>query len=190
MSNTNLYDRKISGKIKLKGISKLYKKKKKEDEKSQSLDSKKHSNVINELTGSGRIVSSGTTVQGFETKFAEESSVNDKIVIEHPMTHATEERTIQSILSNRTINIDEPFSVDVITTIPYNIRKITEDSEANVLGEEYAKKLDKKESSTISIREKTGMWSYKNVTKTVKGRLTAEDKLNERVKQSRDKYCW
>ncbi|EAN32577.1 hypothetical protein TpMuguga_02g00294 [Theileria parva strain Muguga] len=189
MTSSDLYNRKVSGKIKLKGISKLYKKKKKEssevdDSKNENSENKK----VNEFIGTGRIVSSSNTVQGFETKFVEEASVNDRIIIEHPLTHGTEERVITCILSNRTLSIDEPFSVDLITTIPYNIRK--EDVQTDKDGVKVETLRDKNKTTTISVREKSGMWSYRNVTKTVKGNLTQEDRLDERVKLGRDKYCW
>lgn len=67
MTSSDLYNRKVSGKIKLKGISKLYKKKKKEssevdDSKNENSENKK----VNEFIGTGRIVSSSNTVQGLD----------------------------------------------------------------------------------------------------------------------------
>uniref|UniRef100_A0A3B0MPA9 Uncharacterized protein n=1 Tax=Theileria annulata TaxID=5874 RepID=A0A3B0MPA9_THEAN len=189
MTSSDLYNRKVSGKIKLKGISKLSKKRKKESlEVDESKNENNETKKVNEIIGTGRIVSSSNTVQGFETKFVEEASVNDRIIIEHPLTHATEERIITCILSNRTLSIDEPFSVDLITTIPYNIRK--EEVKVDMDGVKNDSFRDKNKTTTISVREKSGMWSYKNVTKTIKGNLTQEERLNERVKLGRDKYCW
>eukprot|EP00435_Cladocopium_sp_Y103_P027567 s3650_g6.t2 len=46
-----------------------------------------------------------------------------------------------------------------------------------------------KQAKTVSVREKTGMWGYKVVTKKLSKASSAEDALDERCKQGRDKWC-
>lgn len=44
--------------------------------------------------------------------------------------------------------------------------------------------------SKVKMRQKAGIWSYKTITKEVTRPLTAEERLDERTKLGRDKYCW
>lgn len=128
--------------------------------------------------------------------------MGDVIIVKHPTSNAYEERTVQSILSNRTLCVDDAFSNDLITTSVYFISgfiiysdchntpsgKQPPQGEASNISE--APKTDNKKLTTVTVREKSGMWSYKTTTKVIKANMTAEDRLNERVKHSRDKFCW
>lgn len=189
-SSDDLYNRKISGKLKLKGslkVNGLRPKRAAADDSKTTVKADTDANSVR-LTGTGRIVSSGNTVQGFETKFVEEIGLGDVIIVKHPTSNAYEERTVQSILSNRTLCVDDAFSNDLITTSVYFIRKQPPQGEASNISE--APKTDNKKLTTVTVREKSGMWSYKTTTKVIKANMTAEDRLNERVKHSRDKFCW
>ncbi|KAK2194402.1 uncharacterized protein BdWA1_004127 [Babesia duncani] len=185
----NLYNRKFDGKLKLKGSAKIAigKQHKSKGTSTRQYDSNEGDDHSTNILGTGRIVSSGKTVQGFETKFLEEAAVGDFILVKHPMTLINEEKQIESILSNRTLYIDDAFSSDLISTMQFSLRKIGPQEEAESSN---SSTKNIKTHSTITVREKAGMWSYKTVTKFVKNAPTAEERLNERIKMGRDKYCW
>ncbi|EDO06415.1 hypothetical protein BBOV_II004600 [Babesia bovis T2Bo] len=187
--SNDLYNRNVGGRLKLKGLkSKGLRSKTNTTDSATSTEKSKVNIKYKTIEGTGRIVSSGNTIQGFATKFVDEVAVGDTIVVNHPMSKSNEERTVQAILSNRTLCLDDPFSNDLITTSVFTIRKPEDDpgTAANVS----ASKSPTKKTSLITVREKTGMWSYKTTTKVVDTQMSAEDRLNERVKHSRDKYCW
>merc|ERR1711972_1128293 len=103
----------------------------------------------------------------------------------------------------------QAFSKDFISTTEYHIRKdslrlkekVKESLEADESAEsiqdaaslELQKQLDKKLKKArkeVTIREKTGMWGYKIVTKKLGKEATAEELLDERCKQGRDRFCF
>jgi len=154
----------------------------------------------------GRIVSNETTVQGFETKFIDTISVGDTIGVNHPTSLEFEERSVMSLLSQRTLTIDGPFSSNLVSTTAYFVRKdsvqLKKDAEraagsmadseaiANKVQELLEGKTVATQKSTLQIREKTGMWTYKVRTERLNREATAEELLDMRVKQQgRDKYC-
>ncbi|KAK2194970.1 uncharacterized protein BdWA1_003562 [Babesia duncani] len=217
----NLYNRKFDGKLKLKGSAKIAigKQHKSKGTSTRQYDSNEGDDHSTNILGTGRIVSSGKTVQGyvtcgdciykillfalnkssFETKFLEEAAVGDFILVKHPMTLINEEKQIESILSNRTLYIDDAFSSDLISTMQFSLSKSSKIlfyiSPGKIGPQEEAESSNSstkniKTHSTITVREKAGMWSYKTVTKFVKNAPTAEERLNERIKMGRDKYCW
>jgi hypothetical protein len=63
------------------------------------------------LNGSGRFISSGTTVMGQEqeTKFMDELDVGDAVIIRHPSTMAEETRIVKMVLGNSSISIRSAF---------------------------------------------------------------------------------
>ncbi|GIX64279.1 uncharacterized protein BcabD6B2_37140 [Babesia caballi] len=197
----DLYNRNFGGKLKLKGLKGKGLRPKRSAVDSDDASGKRNTpNNTTEVVGSGRIVSSGNTIQGFETKFVGEVAVGDTLIVKHPRTNTNEERTVESILSNRTLSVGEAFSSDLITTSVYIISGFhqacttlsagKQEPQDDAAANEEAAKPERKKVSTITVREKSGMWSYKNTTKVVTAQMSAEDRLNERVKHSRDKYCW
>merc|ERR1712217_138436 len=161
------------------------------------------------IEGSGRIVSSHQTLHGFHTAFKEEVEVGDTIVVHNETTLELEMRTITGVLSQKSATIHQAFSKDFISTTEYHIRKdslrlkekVKEQLEADESAEsiqdaaslELQKQLDKKLKKArkeVTIREKTGMWGYKTTTKKYSKETTAEEALDERCKQGRDKYCF
>lgn len=151
------------------------------------------------IQGTGRIIAIKNTVQGFETKFKEEIKIGYEIIINNPTNLQIERRTVAAILSNKTLLVDEDFSTDIHTTCsflinpiePENIETTEKDKDKDKESIEYAKVIQPKEKeAVIKIRKKVGMWSYKTIDKKVKGKLTNEQKLDERVKMGRDKFCW
>ena len=68
------------------------------------------------LTGTGRISTSGTTVQGHEgTKFMRELRAGDAVVITHPTTLCDETRLVKMVLSDSSMGISSAFSSDLIS---------------------------------------------------------------------------
>lgn len=210
------------GRLKLKGvaISKHSKKKKSKEQPASSCTDQIESveeevpvEVPEPQPGSGRIVSSGVTVHGFETKFREEVDFGDVIVLFHPKQLLDEERIVIAILSQRSLTLHEPFSSDIASTSAYRIRKDSilltakaekvlksERTEAALesgaaassstsktkLQDEVSRQLQKKldkTKATFSYREKTGMWGYRVVTEEVGKNLSAEDILDRRAKK-------
>lgn len=116
---------------------------------------------------------------------------------------------IVSVLSQRSLTIDHPFSVDITTTTPFKYTKESEILEAKAkqslqqqngtvtneaqLQDEVSRQLQKKlrqNRPVLKYREKTGMWGYKTVIESVPKNTTAEELLDMRSKrQGRDKYC-
>jgi len=161
------------------------------------------------VQGSGRIVSSTLTVHGFETKFKEEIDIGDTLLLHHPVSLEVELRVVTGILSQRSLLLHQGFSKDVVSTSDYHIRKdslklkekvkasiaeadnpdeLVQDAVSAELQQQLDRKL-KKQRKLCTIREKTGMWGYKNVTRKLEKEATQENLLDERCKQGRDKYC-
>eukprot|EP01067_Filipodium_phascolosomae_P009798 Filipodium_phascolosomae@DN976_c0_g1_i1.p1 len=151
--------------------------------------------------GTGRLVTSGTSVHGFETSFKSEIKLGDKLFILHPTNIIVESRVVIHILSDRNCTIHEPFSSDLLSTTEYKIKhegleeKVKESLEAspddmeNAVQQALAKRI-KKQKSELVTREKTGMWGYKSVRVKLDKEYTQEELLDMRVKKGRDKHCW
>eukprot|EP00922_Rhytidocystis_sp_ex-Travisia-forbesii_P009989 GHVS01014619.1.p2 GENE.GHVS01014619.1~~GHVS01014619.1.p2 ORF type:complete len:296 (+),score=93.59 GHVS01014619.1:99-986(+) len=174
------------------------------------------------VEASGRIVTTGTTVQGFATKFMEEKvRTGDELLLQHPKTMEVEERVVVGVLSNRSATIDSPFSSDLISTTNFCVRKTSEVLEQaarkrlaaaagggggdgdekgegglnELVQDEISKRLQRKltgqqSKKFVSVREKSGMWGYKTISRQVKGNASSEQMLDIRCKQGRDKYCF
>lgn len=202
------------GRLKLKGEISSAKKRKRVKNAGSSAPEE-----TEECSGSGRIVSSGVTIHGFETKFKEEVHIGDALILFHPKALEDESRIVVAILSQRSLSINAPFSTDVASTTAYRIRKesvflVAKASEAlahasveeedatgapgkkpkqdiqDEISRQLQKKLDKAR-PVLKYREKTGMWGYRTVTERVPKSTSAEEILDMRAKrQGRDKYCW
>lgn len=154
--------------------------------------------------GSGRIITSGRTIHGKETKFMLEAKLGDEILITHPTSLETERRRITALLSDRSIGISEPFSSDLVSFTQFELKKQSElkEKEGGVDQEfrekieklenlnKNSKKIKKEEKSLLEYREKKGMWGYRMVKEEVKGGKSKEELLDLRAKKSRDKFCW
>lgn len=136
--------------------------------------------------------------------------MGDTIMIHHPVSLEVELRLVTGVLSQRSATVHQAFSKDLVSTLSYHIRKdslrlqekakamIEEeggDAEAlqDAASQELQRQLDKKmkkAAKMVTVREKTGMWGYKVVTRKVDKETTQEDALDERCKQGRDKYCF
>mmetsp|Transcript_29910 Transcript_29910/g.27382 ORF Transcript_29910/g.27382 Transcript_29910/m.27382 type:complete len:143 (-) Transcript_29910:290-718(-) len=76
--------------------------------------------------GTGRILTSGTTVHGKDTKFMKEIKAGDTLIIRNPSTLNREERTVIVVLSDRSLSINSAFSTDLSTYTDYEFQKKTE----------------------------------------------------------------
>mmetsp|Transcript_14611 Transcript_14611/g.40159 ORF Transcript_14611/g.40159 Transcript_14611/m.40159 type:complete len:213 (-) Transcript_14611:11-649(-) len=177
--------------------------------KEEESEQKQDDSDVPVIEGAGRICSTTTTVHGFETKFREELSAGDTIFLHHPVSLEVEKRVVTGVLSQRSCVLHQAFSKDVVSTLEYHIRKDSlkllekakeqildgEDPEAlkDATSAELEKQLEKqlkKQRKQCAVREKTGMWGYKVVTKSMSKEVTQEELLDERCKQGRDKRCW
>merc|ERR1739848_769782 len=55
------------------------------------------------IPGSGRLLASGTTIHGFDTKFLEEVAVGDALLVQHPGTQCLECSKVTHVLTNKSI---------------------------------------------------------------------------------------
>ena len=171
------------------------------------------------LPCTGRVVVSGTTIQGLESKFKEEVEIGDTLIITNPQTHQVEERKVMVVMTNRSLVISEKLSSDFVSTVTMEVRKDSvqlrrevdaqrKANEANKLKKEdpdqedvsdgetleaaMKRQLDKnmkEEKMNVSFKQKTGTWGYKTVTEKVDRNLSREDILDFRSKRVHDKYC-
>ena len=191
------------------------KREKPDDEAAPSSKPVKSKTSVETIPGDGRVVSSGTTLQGMETRFKEQLAIGDVIMVRHPQSLLVEERIVTGIMSQRSLTVHSPFSSDFVSTTEYVIRKDSERlwHKAHALAgglkkEELAEDEDGKRSLTVdealqaqlkrkllkegsifTYQEKTGMWGYKTVSVKVDQDLTKEDLLEMRSKKVHDKYC-
>lgn len=98
------------------------------DEINKGLEQKEENKKTNEknddiINGAGRIVTIKNTIQGFDTKFIDELKVGYQIILKNPTSLQIEKKTVTSILSNRTVLVDEEFSNDISTACKYYINK-------------------------------------------------------------------
>lgn len=130
----DLYDRaasKSSGRLKFKNATKAPRekeRKRKERCLNSDDDSKNEScgpadEPVPQTQGAGRIVSSGPTVNGFESNFKEELQAGDTLLVHHPVSLKVEERVVEAVLSQRCLTIGLPFSRDLISTTEFYVRK-------------------------------------------------------------------
>eukprot|EP01138_Halocafeteria_seosinensis_P009341 gb/GECG01009546.1/.p1 GENE.gb/GECG01009546.1/~~gb/GECG01009546.1/.p1 ORF type:complete len:151 (+),score=35.63 gb/GECG01009546.1/:1-453(+) len=119
-NETKLYKEKVrGGKLKLKGAEVSTKKKKskpkkrsREESDGEHKSSKKQEpgeTPAERAAGTGRIISSGDTIHGQETKFLKDLQVGDAIEIFHPTSLKDETRVVRMILSDVSLAIKSDF---------------------------------------------------------------------------------
>ena len=151
--------------------------------------------------GTGKIMSSLTTVHGKDTEFSSELESGDKLIIYNEDTKEDEERVISMVLGNKSLGLKEPFTRDIskFTDFKYQKKPVVKQRERPIdeLVNEEMTKISKglgeeslKPKTVIEYRANAGPWTYKKVTQEVDGALTREEQLDIRVKKTRDKFCW
>ncbi|ETB58693.1 hypothetical protein YYC_03839 [Plasmodium yoelii 17X] len=131
--SSNFVGGKLKLKKKIKKISKSKKSndntdKKYKDEINKGIEQNEEKKKINEkdddiINGTGRIVTIKNTIQGFDTKFIDELKIGYQIILKNPNSLQIEKKTVTSILSNKTVLVDEEFSNDICTACKYYINK-------------------------------------------------------------------
>lgn len=82
------------------------------------------------VKGSGRILSSGTTLMGqMGTKFLLELTVGDAIIIQHPTSLVEETRIVRMVLSDVSAAISSAFSSDLVSSTSFSYIKAPPDDE-------------------------------------------------------------
>lgn len=163
---------------------------------------KEEKHAVNTTVCEGRIVSNGVTIQGFETRFKDEIEVGDIIIVRHPQTLEREERFVTAIISQRSLNVNRPFSCDFVSTTEFAVRKekplktadglkvedIDEDGGFGMKEVNLEETLTKQK-SVLSYQQKVGPWGYKTVTENLDRHYSEEELLDMRCKKVHDKYC-
>lgn len=168
--------------------------------------------VADVISGSGRLLATGTTVHGFDTKFLDEIAVGDSLLVQHPSSQVVEQIQVSHVLTNKSLTILEPFSSDFSSTAVFHVSKDSvifakkmkreaaagskeEVTEEELMRRQMEKELEKrmkKQNRIIKVKKKVyggGGVTYRTVEKKMDRAVTAEDALDERVKLGRDKYC-
>ncbi len=116
----------VGGKLTLKGgvsLSKKKDEKKKSSKKRKEREGEDHGAAEEYVPtiqlGEGRIISSGTTITGKDTRFMMELSSGDALIVQHPYTLEQETRIITMVLSDVSISISSPFSSDLINGVKF-----------------------------------------------------------------------
>lgn len=170
---------------------------------------------VDEYQCDGRVVANGTTVQGMETRFKDQLSVGDVLIVMHPQSLLPEKRTVTNILSQRSLMVHAPFSSDFMTTTEFAVRKESQliqqrisqsstslkkeeghddhdDSKViavdQAVQDELKRKLDNEE-KILTYREKVGTWGYRTVSVKVDKNTSKEDLLDMQSKKVHDRYC-
>lgn len=111
-------------------------------------DENENSDEIVILNGTGRITSSSTTIHGHGTKFIEELSPGDAIIVFHPTTLHEETKIVRMVLSPVSIGISSAFSTDLISTTPFKYIKAPKE-ELDEEGEQKLKNATKQKQNNI-----------------------------------------
>ena len=153
--------------------------------------------------GTGRLTSSGTTVQGHETNFMTQLSVGDALMITHPMSLVEETKVVRMVLSNTSISISSAFSTDLVSTTAFRFAKAPKTA-PDLESEERRKKekldaLEKESVGTYSsnggsvfayrVKKEGAAGGYKIVTESVNN-ATRGDLLDMRAKKKADRHCY
>lgn len=151
-------------------------------------------------TGTGLITTSGTVVTGYNTRFQQEISVGDAILV-NLRNGQQEMRVVTMRLSDISINLSSPFSENAANPISFQyIQKPKDVTRETKIAKEKAKLESKLEetkasgvfgsSDEVVYREKTEHGSYRIKKAKVSGDgITRGDMLEIRSKKAHDKYC-
>eukprot|EP01038_Epipyxis_sp_PR26KG_P016371 gene16371-22316_t len=219
MSSKQDYNRIVKGKLSFKGESsaKLIKPKRKHESVqpnesckdtvvqdigvNETDDSSAH--TIQILNGTGRITSSGITVQGIGTEFMNQLTPGDAIIITHPTSLLDETKIVRMVLSNVSIGISSSFSTDLISTTPFRFIKAPKDTvkeedvqktetlkkhkvEVDAFGT-YASEGGQKFVYRVKKGGSGGFGGYKVITETTDRQLSREELLDKRLSKKSDR---
>ena len=158
------------------------------------------------LTGTGRISTSGMTVQGHEgTKFMRELRAGDAVVITHPTTLCDETRLVKMVLSDSSMGISSAFSSDLISRTLFRYVKAPEaeghkERAAEMLESKKRKKVQDEDAAfgtyagaggtkfTYRERKKIGT-GYLIKTEETGAELSRSELMEMRSKKKSDRMC-
>uniref|UniRef100_M4BTL8 Uncharacterized protein n=1 Tax=Hyaloperonospora arabidopsidis (strain Emoy2) TaxID=559515 RepID=M4BTL8_HYAAE len=217
------YSRTVGGKLTLKGgvplKSTKKRKHKKKPAKSQEGTTPEHTSShssghtvastydLVKIRGSGRLLSSGTTLMGqVGTKFLQELKVGDALVIQHPTSLVDETRIVRMVLSDVSASVSSAFSSDLVSSTPfYYIRAPPDDKKHE--GEElkarlkkhrkdeetafgtYAGGTEKGGQLTYRVKKSGAYGGYAIVKEDTNEERSREDLLDIRAKKKGDRHC-
>ena len=72
------------------------------------------------VRGTGRLITSGTTVHGKETSFHHELDAGDAVEVVHPTTMVPERRLVTMVLSDVSMALSSAFSSDLVSSTPFS----------------------------------------------------------------------
>ncbi|OQR82582.1 Niemann-Pick C1 protein [Achlya hypogyna] len=208
------YTKAVGGKLQLKGsLALATKKPKKKKRKAEAAPSDEASAPdhhedfeLVKVQGTGRILTSGTTVMGkMGTRFASELSVGDAMIIVHPTSLQEETRIVRMVLSDVSISISSAFSSDLVSTTTFHYIKAPPDEEEKAQKELATKKQKKDEEgfafgtyaggttagSQLTYRvKKSGVYGgYTIIKETADTSRSREELLDLRSKMKGDRHC-
>ncbi|KAH7463243.1 uncharacterized protein KRP23_13454 [Phytophthora ramorum] len=203
----------LKGGLSLKGVKKHTKKKKKKNHDSKKRerddtadDSEPKPFELVKSRGSGRLLSSGTTLMGqVGAKFLQELHVGDAIVIQHPTSLVEETRIVRMVLSDVSASISSAFSSDLVSSTPFYYIKAPPEDEKQQEEEQEKKKKRKMDEKTAfgtyaGGTEKGGQYTYRVrksgayggyaiVKEDADVERSREELLDLREKKKGDRYC-
>jgi hypothetical protein len=151
--------------------------------------------------GEGKLSTSGVVVMGHNTDFGSQIEVGDSILVtvsdRFRNTQVDESRVVNMVLGRSSLNIEAPFSCDVVAPASFMFVKRKPDFEAlRAARKEEKKRARMLEEEEATVTYKTykhgdgGVWkSWKTVTETVAAGTTREDMLDRRSKEKADRFC-
>ena len=147
--------------------------------------------------GTGRLSTSANTVTGHYTKFQEELSVGDAIMVTHPTSLQQETKIVRMILSNVSMGISSSFSTDLISTTAFQYIKAPKDSSSGANDEGIKVKRPRDDEAeaygtygskggaeaVFRVKTNTAFGGYKIVKQSTGGGTTREELLEMRSKK-------
>ena len=159
--------------------------------------------------GTGRIITSGTTVMGREgTQFQQELSPGDCVEVQHPTSLVRETRAVTMVLSDVSISLSSAFSSDLVSAVPFICLRTP--PEPSRPGAEREAREAKRRRAADDEREAFGVYAgggdgthftfrakkagayggYETITTRVTGRgLSREQLLDLRASKKGDRHC-
>eukprot|EP01029_Cantina_marsupialis_P017258 TRINITY_DN386_c1_g1_i1.p1 TRINITY_DN386_c1_g1~~TRINITY_DN386_c1_g1_i1.p1 ORF type:complete len:202 (+),score=65.75 TRINITY_DN386_c1_g1_i1:67-672(+) len=199
------YGRVVAGKLNLRGGDLKKKKKRRKRKRTREeieSESEEEPQTLRKMIGSGKILTSGTVVMGYETKFDEELANGDAIQIRNPTTLVEETRLITAVLSNVSISLSTPFSTDVITRSSFHYFKKPKEKLSKEEKTKRRKSEKKKHNTeafgtysdvdtvTFRVKSKSAYGGYTIVKQKTGGELTRSELLEKRVGMKADRHCY
>ena len=158
-------------------------------------------------SGSGKVISSSTTIHGSHgSKFMSELSNGDVLIVKHPTSLVEEIRVITMVLSDVSLSISSAFSSDLITATSFDYMKKPKAKGGKKRKRKSAAEMEEEEKLafgtyaskgnriTYRVRKggKNASGGYTIVTETVgsgEEPPSREFLMNLRAKKKSDRYC-